>query len=477
MALKLLIADPNAEWMQTTAKDLEAALYDVSMVHNGRDCQLALYNNKYFAVILNWDLQNHSGSQVLTFIKTNYPGQKLILVLEDNKKVENGTIDLNKLEKRGISDVIIKPFDASGLVEALEGQQSIGDIVTGLEIRKGVSEEVDISETDANFTKIKIEDFYSSQAVLFDIYIKLGDDKYTKILHARDTFSPERIDKYKDEKGVEYLYFNVKDRRKYIQFYNFLAVKMVENSKVPGMKKAKLLKNITDKLLEDTFAVGMKPQIIDQSKAVCENVYNMVESDDKLNELLKKFQNFDPTAFTHSFLTTVFTSAIIKQFDWQSKITMEITAMASLFHDIGKMKLPPEIAHKNPKDMTDEERVTYEDHPQLGADLLANHRTISQAVRQIIIQHHEAFDGTGFPYKKKGRRILTLANILCLANDFVHVMIDDELTPVDALKKIISNPELVCRYNSVIIENFIKVFVDPIQVKKMDAEANKVKVS
>ena len=59
-----------------------------------------------------------------------------------------------------------------------------------------------------------------------------------------------------------------------------------------------------------------------------------------------------------------------------------------------------------------------------------------------------------------------MANIVCLADDFVHVMIDEKLQPTDALKKILMNKEMVKRYNSMIIERFIKVFVDPAKIQR-----------
>jgi HD-GYP domain-containing protein (c-di-GMP phosphodiesterase class II) len=91
---------------------------------------------------------------------------------------------------------------------------------------------------------------------------------------------------------------------------------------------------------------------------------------------------------------------------------------------------------------------------------------LNNSVKQIILQHHESFDGTGFPFGKKGASILTLANIVSLADRFVHIMIDQEKQPMEALKHILTNQDEVGRFNSVIIENFINVFVDPGKITK-----------
>ena len=154
-------------------------------------------------------------------------------------------------------------------------------------------------------------------------------------------------------------------------------------------------------------------------------------------------------------------SAIVKQFPWQSKMTIETIAMASMFHDIGKTKLPKKLMEARPEDLTPEELELYHKHPELGVEIVGKNKLINNSVKQVILQHHECYNGTGFPHQLKGQQVSTLGNILCLVDDFVHIMIKTKKTPTEALRYILTSQEQVSRYNSVIIENFIKVFVDP----------------
>jgi response regulator RpfG family c-di-GMP phosphodiesterase len=466
LALKILLVDPDETWLLQAKKYLSEQLYEAGSVQNGRDAQLALYNEKYFAVVMNYDIQNHSCLQVLKFIKTNYTNQRVIIVVNNKELVEKEIVTEEKLIKLGASGMIVSPFEFNDLREVLEGHQSLGDIMANIPKRDGPSEEVEVSLTDDKFTSVKIDEFYSSQAVLFDIYIKLAANKYLKILHTGDSFTKERIDKYKNEKKVEHLYFQNSDRRKFIQYNNFLAKKLIDNPNVPGLNKVNMLKNVAEKFIEESFTVGIKPQVIDQGKEICENVYQFIDSQKDLHLLLKNYQNFDPTAFGHAFLVTLYSTAIIKQFEWQSKATIETTAMACMFHDIGKTLLPKEFINLSPKDMTPEQLIQYKTHPELGVKVVEGNRLINNSIKQIILQHHETYDGTGFPYEKKGSKILTLANIVCLADDFVHIMIDNKLQATDALRKILTDKLAVKRYNSQILERFIQVFVDPSKIQK-----------
>lgn len=466
MALKLLLVDPDESWLAHAKEFLIAQMYEVTVVTNGRDAQLALYNDQFFSVLMNYEVQNHSCTQVLKFIKSNYTNQRVIVILNDRELLNGDSISEEKFQKLGVAEMAVKPFPIPYLKELLEGHQSLSDLMAGVTRKEGTSAETEVSMNDENFSRIKIEEFYSAQAVLFDIYIKLNDNKYLKILHTGDSFSKERIDKYKNDKKVDSLYFHNNDRRKYIQYNNHLAKKFIANQQVPAFNKVTVLKNVAEKYIEEAFTLGVKPQVIEQGREVCETVYQLIESQGDLFAVLRSFQNFDPTAYSHGFLVTLYATAIIKQFEWQSKTTIETTAMACMFHDIGKTLLPKEYLNLRPAQMGPEQLELYQQHPVLGLQLLESSRAINNSVKQIILQHHEAYDGTGFPYQKKGNKILTLANIVCLVDDFVHIMVDHKLQPTEALRKMLSDKEGVKRYNSMLIEKFIKVFVDPEKINK-----------
>ncbi len=467
LALKILIVDKDEEWLFAAKEYFENLLYQATLVSNGKDAQVALYNEKFFAVVMNVKVERHSGLQVLKFIKSNYPSQNVIMVTEVNEDDdEEDQLTPDKLKKMGATEAIAKPFEFDDLKGLLEGHQSVGDMVSSVPRRKELGPEEEVSVEDEKFTSVKIDEFYSSQAVLFDIFIKLKSNRYIKILHAGDVFSKERLDKYKNEKDVEYLYFERKDLFKYVKFNSFFAKKVIGNKNVGGGKKVKMLQNVTEKFLEQTFEEGMKPQIIDQGKEIAESVYDLIKENDDLFQVFKDYADFDPNAFTHAYLVTLFSTSIIKQFEWQSRTTIECTALACMFHDIGKMKLDPSIAQLKVEDMNDDQLLEYKRHPEYGLEMIANNSLINNSVKQIILQHHEHFDGTGFPFNKRGSKILTLSNIVCLADNFVHIIQDEQQKPVEALKTLLSRRAQLTWYNSIIVECLIKVFVDPKKIMK-----------
>ena len=81
-------------------------------------------------------------------------------------------------------DIICKPFEWDELRNLLEDHQDLTDFLKNLKVKDGVSEEEEVTVVDKEFTRVKIDQFYSSKAVLFDIFINISKNKYLKILHA-----------------------------------------------------------------------------------------------------------------------------------------------------------------------------------------------------------------------------------------------------------------------------------------------------
>jgi HD-GYP domain-containing protein (c-di-GMP phosphodiesterase class II) len=93
---------------------------------------------------------------------------------------------------------------------------------------------------------------------------------------------------------------------------------------------------------------------------------------------------------------------------------LQLLGTGLLLHDIGKLALPPEILNK-PGPLDDEELAAVREHPAAGVQMLAGD-SWSPVVRAVVREHHERWDGTGYPQKLAGRRIHQLARIAAVAD-------------------------------------------------------------
>jgi hypothetical protein len=98
---------------------------------------------------------------------------------------------------------------------------------------------------------------------------------------------------------------------------------------------------------------------------------------------------------------------------------IEAIHLAGLVHDLGKIRIPAEILSK-PSRLNDIEYSLIKMHPQAGYDILKG-VDFSWPIAEMVLQHHERMDGSGYPQGLKGEEILPGARILVVA-DVVEAM-------------------------------------------------------
>jgi len=126
----------------------------------------------------------------------------------------------------------------------------------------------------------------------------------------------------------------------------------------------------------------------------------------------------DPYTSGHQQRVSDLASAIAKEMGFPKDKIMGIR-MAGVLHDIGKIAIPVEILSK-PGRLSKTEFELIKNHSQVGYDIL-NSIKFPWPLSQIILQHHERMDGSGYPNGLLGKEILIEAKILGVA-DVVEAM-------------------------------------------------------
>jgi PAS domain S-box-containing protein/putative nucleotidyltransferase with HDIG domain len=141
-----------------------------------------------------------------------------------------------------------------------------------------------------------------------------------------------------------------------------------------------------------------------------------------------------------------------------SKDVIEGVRMAGDLHDIGKIYVPAEILSK-PGKLSEAEYNIIKTHSQVGFDIL---KTIEfpWPIADIVLQHHERINGSGYPAGLRGKDILLEAKILAVA-DVIEAMATHRpyrpaLTIEEALEEISENKGKL--YDSKVVEACLKIF-------------------
>ncbi|MFY9197068.1 MAG: HD-GYP domain-containing protein [Bacillota bacterium] len=113
---------------------------------------------------------------------------------------------------------------------------------------------------------------------------------------------------------------------------------------------------------------------------------------------------------------------------------LELLIYAALLHDIGKMGIPSQILKKTGP-LTPEEWEEIRKHPSAGRAIIE--KTFLKNAGPIIEQHHERYDGTGYPLGLKGDEILIEARIISVVDAF------DAMSSERPYRKAMTNDEII----------------------------------
>lgn len=165
----------------------------------------------------------------------------------------------------------------------------------------------------------------------------------------------------------------------------------------------------------------------------------------------------DPYTAGHQKRVTKLACALAEEMGLAENI-IEGLRLAGIIHDIGKISVPAEILSK-PGPISDVEYSIIKTHPQVGFDILKNIK-FPWPIAEIVLQHHERLDGSGYPSGLKGKEILLEARILAVADVVEAVSTHRPYRPAQPIKEALA--EIASYkgklYDPVVVDACLKLF-------------------
>jgi PAS domain S-box-containing protein/putative nucleotidyltransferase with HDIG domain len=200
-----------------------------------------------------------------------------------------------------------------------------------------------------------------------------------------------------------------------------------------------------------------RKQADEKLKASFERLRKSLES--TVSALASALEIRDPYTAGHQHRVTDLACAIADEMGLTEEQINGIR-MAGLIHDIGKISIPAEILNK-PGQLTEIEYTLFKNHPQVAHDVL---QTVEfpWPVAQIVLQHHERFDGSGYPQGLAGKEILLESRILAVADIVEAIASHRPYRPArgagDALEEILHNKGTL--YDPEVVDACLRVFYE-----------------
>jgi HD-GYP domain-containing protein (c-di-GMP phosphodiesterase class II) len=153
---------------------------------------------------------------------------------------------------------------------------------------------------------------------------------------------------------------------------------------------------------------------------------------------LQQLQHFNAHIFSHVVNVSVLAMAIGIEQDLDAQ-TLEELALGALLHDVGEMRLPLNLFRKGDA-LSAPERALLQQHPGLGLTMLSDSPEITETIRRMIVEHHERYDGSGYPSHLRGDAIAPLSQLIGLVDVYDALVTSrygrPAMTPPQAIRQI-----------------------------------------
>lgn len=281
-------------------------------------------------------------------------------------------------------------------------------------------------QTTQNFFSVGFELILRDLPIPYDLYINSSAlaqrEKFVRIFPLGGLLSNEDLKEFK--KKYHQLYVHESQRDSYLR-------SLAKNDLLDDVEKTKVIKDSAIHYLNGLFSPDKEytteilAESIDGCRESVESMIDVLEGYDisKVQKLIADLSFHDFYTYDHSINVSMYCISLYKA--WKPKAPRNEIVMAGLgglLHDLGKIKIPTAIIN-NPGKLSDEDFLVIKKHPGYGNSLIQESHCACEGVdfeviRRIVYEHHENFNGTGYPQGLEGVDIHELARVTAIADFF-----------------------------------------------------------
>lgn len=201
-----------------------------------------------------------------------------------------------------------------------------------------------------------------------------------------------------------------------------------------------------------TSGMTINVKVLDE---IADEIVSSVFRNPSAMTILTRVKDKDNYTWRHMINCAIF-SAVFAKYLGYNKATVQEFAMGALLHDVGLSKIPQGILSK-PSKVTDNEMVAIKKHVAQGLGLAKDEHGITPLMLDMIVNHHERLDGSGYPRGIAKQKLSRAARIIAIV-DVYDAMTADQVhqegeEPISALRYLLTNKHL---FDSELVQRFIK---------------------
>jgi len=250
----------------------------------------------------------------------------------------------------------------------------------------------------------------------FDLYTANNDGRKVLFCAKGVAVSDRQINRLR-QKGVRQLYVSIEQSNALQFFLQRILKSNLSEASAETKRQSRLLYSAACGVMADIMSHPTSPSVLNRGAYVAKNVVGLLLSDaSSLGCLLDLFAA-DYYTYTHSVNVCVLGVVLCRRLHTGRVEDLTHLATGLLLHDLGKALIPTPILNK-PGQLDDPEMEIMRKHSRVGHDLLRKAGCNNPAILDIVLQHHEKWDGTGYPQGLSGQQIELPSRIAAVADIF-----------------------------------------------------------
>ena len=244
-----------------------------------------------------------------------------------------------------------------------------------------------------------------------DIFISVKRTADTKfVLYCRGDAVFEEVQRkaLKAEK-IRSLYIKKDEQKNFYEYIENNFHEIITNENVSHDEKTRFVYNTATNVVKNLFD-DPRSGSIKRTKGFASNLASYIIDDSKAAESLIQIAIHEYYTYTHSVNVAAVGTLFGKYLGLEDK-ELRLICSGILLHDIGKTRVSTDIINKKGK-LTKAEFEEIKKHPELGVEVLKEAGITGNEEHLITLQHHEDYDGGGYPYGLKKDEINLYSKIV-----------------------------------------------------------------
>jgi len=244
--------------------------------------------------------------------------------------------------------------------------------------------------------------------------------------------------------GVFYIY--VEDSR--------LEDVLIEDDRLSELKQTTMKSMGT--IVKNIYTCNSKN--VKNSLNVVEDLVSYIIELGDVNVSLSDIKTYDNYTYVHCLDTCIMSSFLGMSSGFNEKELKEL-GIGAILHDVGKTKISDKIINKCGA-LTNEEFEEIKKHPTYGEEILKKNFNIPDSIIRAVSEHHERFDGKGYPQKLEGKEISKFAKVISICDVYDAVSNNrsyrEKYSPSDAYEMILAGSDSLFDCN--LVKKFKETF-------------------